>query len=527
MAFAILAFSALLPATLAAQGVTTGSIGGIVTNAQKQPVAGASVIAIHEPSGTSYDATTRADGRYFIQNMRVGGPYTVQVVYTGTGAAAFAPQTRENIMVNLGLSTDVNIATEAITVAEEVTVSAQIDPVFASTRTGAATSVSRDEIYNLPTVGGRIESVTRMTPQASGSSFAGQDNRLNNITVDGSYFNNAFGLGSGQPGGRTDVAPISLESIEQVQVSIAPFDVRQGNFVGAAVNTVTRSGTNQLNGSFYHRFRSDSYVGTNARGFPVNPGTFTFRNTGFWAGGPVMRNKIFLFGNYENEEDIRPINTYRANNGGEPVAGSVTRVNASDLNTLSAFLKTNFGYETGGYQDLDDPTPAKRYLVRGDYNLNSSNKISVRYNQLESSSRSNLSSSGSAGIGRSTLSNDHLNFDSSNYAQLEKIKSGVGEWNAVDWRQHVEQLHRRGDGQRREPRRARRKCSRLSISLRQTAPPTSHSARSRSRRTTSCATRRFRCRTTSPSSAPIIHWSSAPRCSATGGERLLELLYAG
>jgi hypothetical protein len=434
--FAVLAFVALLlPIGLLeqlwAQGVTTGNMSGVVTNAQAAPVEGATVLAIHEPSGTSYETLTRADGRFTISNMRVGGPYSVQVVYTGTGQTAFAPQTREGLMVNLGVTTDVDVTVQAITVAEEVTVSGQLDSVFASTRTGAATQVSRDEIYNLPTIGGRIESVTRMTPQASGSSFAGQDNRLNNITVDGSYFNNAFGLGSGQPGGRTDVAPISLESIEQVQVSIAPFDVRQGNFVGAAVNTVTRSGTNQLTGSVYHRTRNESFVGTEARGFPVNPGTFTFRNTGLWAGGPVVRNRVFLFGNYENEKDVRPINTYRANRGGEPATGSVTRVLASDLDTLSAYLRQNFQYETGGYENLDDETPAKRYLVRGDYNLNNSNKISVRYNQLESSSRSNLSSSGSAGLGRSTLSNNHLNFEASNYAQLEKIKSGVGEWNAV------------------------------------------------------------------------------------------------
>src|SRR5262245_18158507 len=274
LAVAVVAFCTALPAGMAAQGVTTGSMSGVVTGAQGQPVTGATVIAIHEPSGTSYEGTTRADGRYSIPSMRVGGPYTVQVVYTGTGTTAFAPKTVENITVSLGVNADVNVSVEAITVAEQVEVTGQSDPIFDSTRTGAATQVSRDEIYNLPTIRGGIESVTRMTPQASGNSFAGQDNRLNNITVDGSYFNNAFGLGSGEPGGRTDVAPISLESIEQVQVSIAPFDVRQGNFVGAAVNTVTRSGTNQLSASFYHRFRNDGYVGTEARGFPVNPGTF-------------------------------------------------------------------------------------------------------------------------------------------------------------------------------------------------------------------------------------------------------------
>ena len=195
------------------------------------------------------------------------GLYTIQVVYVGGGGggAAFAPKTVENINVSLGVTNDVDVSVEAITVAEQVEVTGVSDPVFSSTRTGAATSTDRIDIATLPTISGRISDITRLTPQASGNaSFAGQDNRLNNITVDGSSFNNAFGLGDGQPGGRTGVAPISLESIEQVQVSVAPFDVRQGNFVGAAVNTVTRSGTNQSAGRFYDRFRNDSYVGTEA-----------------------------------------------------------------------------------------------------------------------------------------------------------------------------------------------------------------------------------------------------------------------
>jgi hypothetical protein len=431
LTFAVVAVcAASWPTGLSAQGVTTGTMGGVVIDAQKSPISGASVIAIHEPSGTSYETTTRADGSYFIPNMRVGGPYTVQVIFTGTGQAAFAPQTREGLMVNLGVNTDVDVNVQAITIAEEVTVSGQVDPVFASTRTGAATQVSREEIQNLPTISGRIESVTRLTPQSSGNSFAGQDNRLNNIMVDGSYFNNSFGLGN-QPGDRTNVAPISLESIEQIQVSVAPYDVRQGNFIGAAVNTVTRSGTNQLSASLYHRFRSNDFVGTEAQGLTVIPGTFTFRDTGVWAGGPLVRNKLFAFGNYENEEDKRPLSTFRANLGGEAPSGSVTRVLASDLNALSAYLKQNFAYETGGYEGANDLTPAKRYLLRTDYNLNNNSKVSFRYNQLDSSSNSILSSSSSAGIGRPNLSNNFLNFNASNYQVLENIKSGIGEWNMV------------------------------------------------------------------------------------------------
>ena len=270
-----------------------------------------------------------------------------------------------------------------------------------------------------------------MTPQAGASgSFAGQDNRLNNMTVDGSYFNNSFGLGSA-PGERTNVAPISLESIEQVQVSVAPFDVRQGSFIGAAVNTVTRSGTNQLTASFYHRMRNEDFVGTEARGQAVNPGTFNFRDTGVWGGGPIVKNRLFVFGNYENEEDNRPLTTYRANTGGEPVAGTVTRVLESDLTALSSFLQQNFGYDPGAFAGLTDLTPAKRYLLRTDLNLTTNNKISFRYNQLDSSSDNYTSGSSSAGIGRSPFTTAFLGFGSTTYSILENIKSGIGEWNSV------------------------------------------------------------------------------------------------
>jgi len=415
-----------------AQGVTTGSMSGVVIDTNKQPVRDANIIAIHLPSGTTYEAVSRADGRFSIPGMRIGGPYSVTVAYSGTGGTAFAPLTHEDINVNLGVASDLSFTVVPIAVQEEVTVTANLDPVFSSSRTGAATSVGRAEIATLPTVSGNISDVTRLTPQQSGTgAFGGQDDRLNNITVDGSYFNNAFGLGSGQPGGRTGVAPISLESIEQIQVNIAPYDVRQGNFVGASVNTVTRSGTNRLSASFYHRMRSEDFVGTEAAGNTVNPGTFTFRNTGFWAGGPIVRNRLFVFGNYENQKDVRPLSTFRANNGGEPVGGQVTRVPASELDALSAFMAQGYNYTTGGYNFIDNPTPAKRYLLRADYNLNNSNKINFRYNQLDSSSDSNLSGSGSAGFGRQTFSTNFLNFQASNYSQLEEIKSGVGEWNSI------------------------------------------------------------------------------------------------
>jgi hypothetical protein len=422
--------AAAWPGDVYAQGVTSGSISGIVTDGAN-PVAGASIIAIHEPSGTTYEATTRADGKFSIPSVRVGGPYSVQAVFVGTGTA-FEPKTVENVTVNLGIASDVSIQVRAIAIQENVTVTAEADPVFSSNRTGAATQISRDDLANLPQINGRLENITRLTPQQSGTmSFSGQDSRANNITVDGSYFNNSFGLGN-TPGDRTGVAPISLAAIEQVQVSVAPYDVRQGNFVGAAVNTVTRSGTNKFAGSFYHQFRNQSMVGTTAKAFTVNPGTFTYGNTGGWAGGPVEKNKLFFFGNFENEALTKPASAFRANNGGESAVGNVSRVLASELDTLSAYLKKNFNYDTGPYQGYNFQTPAKRGVAKADYNLNNANKISFRYTQLNSSTpvlESNSSSLGTFGNRQPSLL--AMNFANSNYTILENIKSGVGEWDSV------------------------------------------------------------------------------------------------
>src|SRR5690349_6642628 len=262
-----------------AQGVTTAAMTGVVRDAQGGVVPGASVTAVHEPSGTTYEGITQADGRYNMAGMRIGGPYKVTVALQG-----FGTEVKNNVNLSLGVTQDLDFTMRVAAVAETITVVGTADPVFSTSRTGAATAVMRDDLAALPTISGRINDMTRLSPQYTGSGgFAGADNRMNNITVDGAYFNNSFGLGA-QPGDRTSVAPISLEAIEQVQVSVAPYDVRQGNFVGAGVNTVTRSGTNAYSGSGYYRYRNESFVGTNAAGQSVNPGTFKTTNAGEWFG---------------------------------------------------------------------------------------------------------------------------------------------------------------------------------------------------------------------------------------------------
>jgi hypothetical protein len=428
---------AILSATVTAQ-VTTSEIVGRITDAQGQPLGGVMIEATHEPSGTVYTTNSNDSGRYALPGMRVGGPYTVKAMQAG-----FIEQTRTDLRLSLGTSATVNFSLSTA-ISEEVTVTS--DGIFSEARTGASTGVVSAVVETLPTINRRLNDFTRLTPQAGGGgTFAGQDNRLNNITIDGSYFNNSFGL-AGQPGDRTGVSPISLDAIEEFQINVAPYDVRQGNFVGAGVNTITRSGTNQYNGSIYYLFRKPSLVGKKAGANAFNPGDFDFKNYGFRVGGPMPffnfgendgpmfisgKNKLFFFLSYEKEELTEPGTTFVARNAGQTQGGNVTRVLASDLDGLSTYLRTNFGYETGPYQNYSHLTPADKWLARIDYNLNSRNRFTGRYIRLDSSTDVLLSNSSSLGFGTRRTNLNGLNFQNSNYQILENIRSWVGEWTST------------------------------------------------------------------------------------------------
>lgn len=415
---------------LVAQGVTTAAIYGKVTDRSGNPLPGANIVATHLPSGTIYGTTSRETGEYNLPGLRVGGPYTITVSFVGY---AKQEETGIHLQLSQSLRQDFVLAEEAIQTGEVVVIGER-SAILSADRTGAATSVSRQAIATLPTISRRIEDFVRLTPQYSGAgfgfSFAGQDNRLNNVTVDGSYFNNSFGL-AGQPGDRTGVAPISLDAIEQVQVNVAPYDVRQGNFIGAGVNTVTRSGTNVFSGSVYYQRRHNGLVGTDAGNNKFDPGKFEFNQVGLTLSGPIIPNKLFFFTSFENENTLQPGTTFRANRGGEPVGGTVTRVLESDLTTLSNFLRTNFNYETGPFQGYDFETPGLRFLVRLDYNVDDRNKISLRYTHLDSDTDVLVSNSSSLGFGSRRTNTTGLNFKNSNYKIIEDIRSIVGEWNSI------------------------------------------------------------------------------------------------
>lgn len=439
-----LMFAAIFSMSAFAQ--TTSEIAGVVTDQAGAVVAGANITAVHQPSGTRYTTVTNSDGRYTLPGLRIGGPYTITVTSTG-----FAEKKVEGINTSVGTTTTTDIDLSVSGASAEVTVTS--DSTFSEVRTGAGTNVSGGVISTLPTIGRQLTDFSRLTPQYGGSgTFAGQDNRLNNITVDGSSFNNSFGL-AGAPGERTAVSPISLAAVEEFQVAVAPYDVRRGNFVGAEVNVVTKAGTNKYAGSIYRLWRTPGLVGKTTTGNAFNPGDFQFRTWGGTIGGPLPflkfgegsgnpftsgKDKMFFFFNYENEELTSPGTTFSAcpnATGTGCRTGSTTRVLSSDLDALSNLLRTSFNYDPGPYQGYNFAVPGKKYLMRTDFNVNDANRLTFRYMRLDSSSDVLVSNSSSLGFGnRRAPANsglDGLNFAGSNYSILENIRSIVGEWTSV------------------------------------------------------------------------------------------------
>lgn len=408
--------------------VTTSTISGFVTDDKGEGLPGATVVAIHVPSGTKYGTVTSVTGKYVLPAVRVGGPFRVTSSFVG-----YKDAVKEGVMTSLGTAANVDLKmTEEGKVLEEVVVTAGRGDVFSSERTGAATTINKQALTTLPTIGSRsINDFTKYNPQGNGRSFGGQDSRLNNFTIDGSVFNNGFGLGSeAQAGGRTNSTAISLDAIEEVQVNVAPFDVRQSGFAGAALNAVTRSGTNEVQGSVYHQFRnnSDTFVGKKAKGLPVTVGTFDDKVYGFRLGAPIIKNKLFIFVNGEFQRRTQPAHSFIAQ--GSTIGGTPTRVTKSDIDEVSSLLKSKFNYETGAYEGYDDETNSDKFLARLDYNLNDNNKVTVRYTFHNSQDYVNISNSSSAGRGNRITGNS-LSFRNSGYLIQDNTRSIVAELNST------------------------------------------------------------------------------------------------
>ena len=409
--------------------VTTSSISGRVTDG-KDPLIGATVKATHEPSGTIYGAVANNDGRYTIQGMRTGGPYKVEITYLG-----FGDFKQENIYLQLGETYALNAKmTESEQVLDEIVVSGAR---FARTRDGAATNISSRDIQSLPTINRSINDFTRLTPQSNGLSFAGRDGRYNYITIDGSAFNNSFGL-SGQtrnlPGG--DAQPISLDAIEQISVSIAPFDIRQSNFTGANVNAVTKSGDNTLKGSAYTYLRPESFAGTKIEGKEYNWDKTSKKTFGASIGGPILKNKLFFFVNGEYEKSDYPSTSWKASTDGvaDP-ANYVSRAKISDLQNLKDYLQKTYNYDAGSWDWGKFASENYKILGRIDWNISNAHKLTVRYNQVISTNDvlTNASSlpSGITRSNYSRISEKAMAFTNAGYGFENSVRSLTGELNSI------------------------------------------------------------------------------------------------
>jgi len=387
--------------------------------------------AIHQPTGTKYGATTNLQGVYVIPAARVGGPYVLKATYLGYKAKEIT-----DINTSLGLTTNVDFKLEdAMTsLTEVVVVATGRNNIFSKEKTGASQQFSRRELQSVPITGARtIDGITKYNPFGNGNSFGAQDSRLNNFTIDGSQFNNNFGLGSSaQAGGRTGASAISLDAIEQLQVNVAPFDIRQSGFVGAGINAVTRSGTNEIEGSVYQTQRNNSsnYVGDNARGTTVTASKFDEKVQGFRLGAPIIKNKLFIFGNYEQIERTEPGTTWISE--GSPLTGTqISRVKYNDMKTLSDFMRDKFGYETGPWEGYSNTNASKKFLIRTDWNINDKNKLTARYVHHNSSAEINISNSQSAGAGNRTTQFNAMSFQNSGYIIMDNTRSAVLELNST------------------------------------------------------------------------------------------------
>ena len=409
--------------------VTTSSMSGRVTDESKEGVPGATVVAIHVPSQTTYGVMTNADGRFTINGMRVGGPYKVTVTSIGYGE-----NVKDGVILALGEEYVHNVAlSEASITLSDVVVSGTRTS-FTTEKTGASTNISNTQLSRMPTVSGSIADIAKVSPfMGNGMSIAGADGRNTNFTVNGANFNNNFGLSDALPGGGN---PLSLDAIEEVQVVVAPFDVRQTNFIGGGINAITKSGTNKFKGSVYTYFNNQEMRGNRIgdTDFGVRPEE-SRTILGGTIGGPIIKNKLFFFANVESEK--RPgqqVVLWRPSEDGvSNTALNISRTKKSDMDRVKQHLIDNYGYDPGSYTDFPGDISNIKWLGQIDWNINNSNRFRVTYNYTKNQSWSATNGNSMDGGPRATFnraSDRGMVFSNSIYSNDNIVNSITGEINS-------------------------------------------------------------------------------------------------
>ncbi|MEO7212504.1 carboxypeptidase regulatory-like domain-containing protein [Mucilaginibacter sp.] len=402
---------------------TTSSISGTVVDEKGLSLPGVTITAIHTPTGTNYSTVSRVDGRYNLPNLRIGGPYTVTYSFIG-----FTSRVESDVTLSLGQ--EFRIDTKLLptsTSLSEVRITSTQSKVINNSRTGSQEIITRNQIDRLPTINRSIQDYTKLTPSANGSSFGGRNGNGNNLTVDGALFNNSFGL-AGSLGGQTNSQPISLDAIEQIQVAVNPFDVTQGRFAGSGINTVTKSGTNEFKGTVYLYKRTAGLVGLHTLTTDVAKPTINYTQRGISLGGPIVKNKLFLFVSGEQERISDPATPYTALRTGQTAGGTISQASYDDLTTLKDFLKTKYSYDAGAFENYQLRTRSDKITAKLDWNINKNNTLSLKYFYLKSLRDVPPSGSGAQNNSRSPGFTG-LPFFSSFYTINNNFNIGIAELN--------------------------------------------------------------------------------------------------
>jgi len=401
---------------------TTATLTGLVAAEDGEALPGASVQALHVPTGQKYGTTTRGDGRYTLPNMRIGGPYSITVSFVGY-------QTNQvkgtELVLGEKRNMDFSLKASAVDIGELV-INAKENDILNSERTGAETTISTKAIQNLPSISRNTSDYYRLNPSSSGNSFGGRNDQFNNFTLDGSIFNNPFGLDAATPGGQADASPVSLDAIEQIQVSLAPFDVTQAGFTGAAINAVTKSGSNEFHGTAFGFFRNQSMTSGRVAGTDIVVPDLTQYQAGASIGGPIVKDKVFFFANFEMDQRQDLGSNFLAARPGLTGA-NVSRVEASDLDAVSTAL-SSLGYETGAYEGYLHSTNSVKGLFKLDFNLSPGNTFSLTYNFLDAYKQKPAHPSA---IGRRGPDLTTLQFQNSGYQINNVVHSVIGELNTL------------------------------------------------------------------------------------------------
>ena len=422
--------AALLVALTSMAQSTTGTITGSIKDVKGGTLTGASVEAVHVPSGSKYKTVSSAAGKYTIPGLRIGGPYKITVTYVGLKTEVVNDvnvQLSEPTVVDFTLGETNTQLTEVV-----VTGQARKGALISKDRKGTSTNISQRMISSAPTISRNVTDLIRVVPQSNGTSFAGQDNRAINFTLDGSVFNNSFGL-SNLNGGQTNSAPISLDAIQEIQVNLSPYSLKESGFTGGSINAVTKSGTNTFHGTGFYNQRNQGLLGTKAGAGgkqDVVTTDFDVKQYGVSLGGPIIKNKAFFFLNYEAEKrsDVGTTFTADASNGASPISGNTTKVKQADLDGLATYLKTNFKYDPGAYQGFTAPTESQKAVARLDFNLSDKHKLSIRGNLLVSKRDVVVSNSNASNGARNSLNS--MSFANSFYTINNNIYGLIGQLNS-------------------------------------------------------------------------------------------------